>query len=105
MREFTNEELDKTAEEIMYEIVNVYIDMYKKQNFNKTVKITLYDEVELNLTWGMKKYINTRYYWIDYDPNEDDLYLLNQVAIYFQPKTLLSIIKWYNNIVKSHSLD
>jgi hypothetical protein len=103
MREFNNEELDKTAEEIMYEIVNVYIDFYNRRNFDKTVKITLYDEVELHLTWGMKKYINTRYYWISYEPNEDDLYLLNQIAIYFQPKTLLSIIKWYQKLAKQIS--
>ena len=101
MRDFTDIELEKTAESMMYEIINVYIDFYNKKNFTKTIKITLYDDVELHLTWGMKKYISTRYYFIDYTPNEDDIYLLNHLAVYFQPKTLLSIIQWYNKLSKN----
>jgi hypothetical protein len=105
MRMFSDSSLNETASSMMYEIVNQYIDFYNKKKFTSFLKITLYDEVEMYITWGMKKYLNTRYYWVnDYEPNEDDIYLLNQLAIYFQPKTILDIIKWYHKVSKAHQI-
>lgn len=103
MREFSNQEMDITADFMFYEIVNQYIDFYNKGPNTKYIRIQLFEELEMILTWSKLKVIVTKYNWLNYTPNEDDIYLLSQLKDYFSPRTIKNIIFWFNKC--SHSLN
>jgi hypothetical protein len=103
MREFTNEEMQETAQEIFKELIHVYYQFHSKKNYTKFLRITVHDDLFFELDWKKltkKSFIITTFKWNNYCPNEDDLYLLGQLEEFFSIKTIREVIEWYSSNIK-----
>ena len=100
MNSLSELELDDTAYDLFMKVLPVYMRFNKTRDYEQGVRINMFDDIFLELTWGKcyrKRFIKTNVlHRRDYQVNDEDMILLTKLADFFKSNTIDKLTKWYD---------
>ena len=99
---------DETVDKVFLEIIPSYLVFYNRRQYDTGYKINLYDCFELVLTWKKcyNYFISTTINLINnYQPTEEDTYILRELSNMVKGDTIIKMTKWYKKMCKLKKLE